>query len=149
MTDGSARQMHETLVEGFLREHPHLEPEIPGHGPPGWDQIVVDALVAIDEHSTSRGVEVVVAQIKEKFGGLRVYTHIDEASWTTFDVVSQTPSHTHLRGGALKGSVREGVHKIVDAAVGRAAAVCERCGRPRTRTCGFYQFCGEHSQTYS
>jgi len=77
-------------------------------------------------------VEVVVAQIKEKFRGLRVYTYIDEASWTTFDVVSQTPSHTHLRGGALKGSVREGVHKIVDAAVGRAAAVCARCGQPRT-----------------
>jgi len=149
MTNDKGALRRETRVAAFLREHPELEPEIPGHGPFGWDQIVVDALIAIDQLSKSTGTKISVEQIKEKFGGLRLYTGIAESSSTTFEVVSETPSHTHLRGGALKGSVREAIHKMVDAAAGRAAAVCARCGQPRTRTRGFYQFCDEHSQTYS
>lgn len=149
MTDNTTGHVPETRVEAFLREHPELELETPGYGPVGWYQIVADALLAIVELARSTGTKIEVGQIKEKFGGLRLYTSIHEPSSTTFEVVAQTPSHVHFRGGALKGGVRERVHQIVDTAAARAAEVCARCGQPSTRIKGFYRLCDEHASAYS
>jgi len=146
MTDDTAGHVPETRVEAFLREHPELEPEIPGHGPAGLDQVIVDALMSIDELSRSTGLKIAIAQIKGKFGALQLYTEVDEESSTEFKIVEESASHLHFRTGAKPGSVRQRVHQIVDAATARASQVCVRCGKAAMKSKGVYRFCDLHAR---
>jgi len=148
LTQNNGEPQRRTRVESFLLQQPELEPHIDGHGPVGWDEVIADSLFEIAALAKATGVKIRIAQFKEKFGKLRIYTEIDELSSTGFEVVERTPAHVHLRTGAVPGSTRERVQQIVDAATARAAKVCVRCGQPATLTMGFYQFCSEHSTAY-
>ncbi len=148
MTKDSNASKQRSRVESFLIDHPELEPQIEGHGPVGWDELIGDALFEISKVAKATGVTIKIAQIKEKFGGLRLYADIDEASATHFDDVAEAPSENHFREGVLSG-MRVRVQRIVDVAAERAAKVCVRCGQPATRNMGFYKFCSEHSSAYS
>ena len=148
MTDDNVTPQGRTLVESFLLEYPELAPHVAGHGPSGWDEVIADCLFQIAAVAKATGVKIKIAQAKEKFGELRIYTEVDESSSTGFEVAEATPARVHLRTGAAPGSARERVRQFVDAAAARAAQVCVQCGQPATRTMGFYQFCSEHSSAY-
>lgn len=148
MTDVIGRSKRQTLVESLLLKHPELEPQIEGHGPEGWDELIADALFEIGKLSIATGVIIKIAQIKEQFGGLCLYTDIDETPATDCDVGGEIPSPNYFHQGVIAG-VRDRVHQIVDVAAGSAAKVCVRCGQQATRKMGFYQFCSEHSSAYS
>lgn len=137
-----------TQVAEFLRDHPMFEPQIDGHGPPGWDEPVAQALTEIAALSEAAGTTVRIDQIKEKFGRLRIQLHVDEPSATGSHLINGMPGHDHFRTGALPGSVSDAVQRIVDAAAQRAGCVCIRCGGPATRTLGLYRFCDLHTSVY-
>lgn len=80
-----------TRVEASLRDHPTLELQIKGQGPPGWDEHVVQALTEIAALAESTGTTVRIEQIKEKFGGLRIHVFVDEPSATGFKLVDSKP----------------------------------------------------------
>jgi hypothetical protein len=143
MTDGPRSPWSEPRVSAFFSAHPDRVPRVPSFVPAGWDDPVADALDALLEIEHSSGVSLRIAQIKEKFGGLRIYVDVDERSAGAFEVVKSTPMSTHFRNAAAPGSVRERVHAIVDAAAERAQACCIRCGAPATRQRGFYRYCAK------
>ena len=146
MTDASHSQWSEPRVSAFFNAHQDRLPRVPSFVPAGWDDPVADALVALLEVERSTGVVLRIAQIKEKFGGLRIYVDVDENSAGPFEVVKDTAASTHLRSAAKPGSVRERVHTIVDEAAERAESRCIRCGAPARAQRGFYRLCAEHHQ---
>jgi len=81
----------------------------------GWYSIVNEAVVAIEKHGGF------IFQIKEKFGGLRIYTHGGDAD-------------------AIDDIVREAERK--------ASYVCEECGQPgrmESSPTGWYKtYCEKH-----
>jgi hypothetical protein len=99
------------------------------------------ALLAIE---LAYGIAIRVTQIKEKFGGLRIYVSVEEDSVGPFEIVKSTSASTHFRNAATPGSVREQAHAIVDQAAERAELYCVRCGAPATRQDGYYRKCDAH-----
>jgi hypothetical protein len=70
---------------------------------PGWDTIIADAVTAIEKHAVDAGLkDFAIVQIKEKFGGLRIYTSVTD----------------------------DAIDGIVTTAEKRAAVTCEVCGAP-------------------
>ena len=75
----------------------------------GWGGILVNAFKQIAEAFDKAGAdfsEFSVGQIKEKFGGLRIYT------------------------GALDADVADKVYEIIDDAETESCRTCEWCGKP-------------------
>ena len=93
-------------VEAFLLGHPSYGLQVEGHGPLGWDQLTVDALFAIKAVSKSTGVKIQIGQMKENFGGLRIYAGVDEPSATEFELAESQPIHDHFQHDAAPGSAR-------------------------------------------
>lgn len=118
------------LTGAFLERHPHMWPHIHSSVPAGWDADVAGALQAIAELAAETGVDIGVAQLKSKFGSLRVYLDIDERSAGPWKVVDETSVHSRLRSSSTAGSVRERATAIIDAASARCESRCERCGAP-------------------
>lgn len=86
---------------GLYKEHPYC-----GAGwPVGWSGIIVRLSYLLDRHVRATGVDFQLAQIKEKFGGLRFY----------YD------------GGD------DFVRELVDAAEEASLKVCEDCGADGVR----------------
>jgi hypothetical protein len=136
----------EPRVAGFFEAHPERTPRIPSYVPQGWDEVVADALVQLLAVERATGTETRVTQIKEKFGGLRIYVDVEEDSAGPLEVVRETPASTFFRSSATPGSVRERVHAIVDQAAARAELCCVRCGAPSNRTDGYYRYCASHQR---
>ena len=111
-----------------LEANPNLGPRIFSDVPAGWDAEVAHALLALARLSAETGVEIVVAQFKSKFGGLRMYVDVAEDSVGPLEYARSTPLSTSFRPSAKHGSVRERAMAIVDAAAARCAKRCERCG---------------------
>lgn len=103
-------------------------PRIFSDVPPGWDVEVAQAILTLAQLSASTGVAILVAQIKSKFGGLRMYIEIAEDSVGPFEAAGSTPTSTRYRTSAKQGSVRERALAIVDGAADRCATRCVRCG---------------------
>ena len=118
------------LTGAFLERHPHMWPHIPSSVPRGWDAEVAGALQAIQELTAETGVEIRVAQLKNKRGSLRIYLDLDERSAGAWETVNETSDHTRLRSSSAPGSVRERVNAIIDASTKRCESRCERCGAP-------------------
>jgi hypothetical protein len=80
--------------------------------PPGWFALV-DRLFADIESglSPSKVSSLTVTQIKEKWGGLRVYFNVD-------------------------GDCHDMIEDLVEAASLKSEEICMRCGAPGTRCCG-------------
>jgi hypothetical protein len=114
----------------MLERWPQLRPRISSFVPPGWDSELAAALEALVHLTEGSGVAIHVNQYKEKFGALRVYLSIDEASVGPLTIVEDTAHHTSLRSSAKRGSVRERAMQIVDGAAARCSALCEHCGAP-------------------
>lgn len=136
---------HKARLEQFFAANPAMTPRILSGVLIGWEPIVVDALEQLKKLSAATGVEIRVAQIKEKFGGLRLYLDIDEVSATGLEVVEPiskgaTAEPTlRMQSGSAPGSVRERATAIVRAAEIAVSTVCEACGAPgRLRKLGSY-----------
>lgn len=84
----------------FLLAHPDWTPSHSSNVPSGWDAIVADALAALQALAAETGVSIRPAQIKEKFGQLRLYLDVDEASAGPLKIVQDTP-----------GQVRESIQR--------------------------------------
>ncbi len=115
-------------VQSFFDAHPDWIPQIPSHVPAGWDALVAAALADLLCLSLDRQVRIQVAQVKEKFGALRLYLDIDEVSAGPLEIVDSRSSHTQLRSSSLPGSVRALATAIVDAAAARSRLTCAFCG---------------------
>lgn len=111
-----------------LDAYPSMSPRIFSEVPAGWDTEVAQALLALAQLSAETGVEIVVAQIKSKLAGLRIYIEVAEDSVGPIEEAGSTPLSTHFRTSAVPGSVRDRARAIVDAAAARCATRCERCG---------------------
>lgn len=104
-------------LQRLIAAHPALfsdrAPSFGSYVMPGWYDLV-DKLCSDIERTLGNEYcpRVQVRQIKEKFGGLRVYIEFDEGDEPNFD--------------AQKQRVRELIH----AAQAQAARTCERCGAP-------------------
>ena len=116
----------------FLKYIPDASP---GWLPPvgeGWHAIVYDLLSEIDKLVAEHIVLIfVVVQIKEKFGGLRIYYRVD-------------PS--------LSDDVRQQISEIVNRHANRASSTCEICGAPGrigSYFTGYYRaLCRPHAITH-
>lgn len=115
-------------VDGYVAELAHLPPlQIPSSIGIGWAPAVQDALRQLDALAMQvapQGIQIRVAQIKEKFGELRIYAsaglahlRIDQdrqAELSSPDVAVAT----------------ERVRAITRAAEAATGVICERCGAP-------------------
>lgn len=133
-------------VRDFFVRHPQWLPSSPSDVPRGWDEIVANALAELDALRLRTGVGMTLAQVKEKFGDLRVYVEVDEASLEGLTLVEETEGRTRYRSGAKPGSVRATALQITDAAERQARKVCVKCGAPAVRQIGHYRFCGTHDR---
>jgi hypothetical protein len=134
----------EPRVAAFFNAHPQRSPCTSSWVPQGWDEPVADALAELLGIELASGIAIHVTQIKEKFGGLRIYVAVDEDSVGQFEIVKSTAASTHFRNAATPGSIRERAHAIVDEAAERAELCCVRCGAPATRQDGYYRKCDAH-----
>lgn len=128
----------------FFAGHPDWAPSIPSGIPKGWDTVVAEAMRQLDELRLATGVRMELKQVKEKFGGLRMYLSIDEDSVEELQQIENRPGHERLRSGATAGSVREQVLRITDEAERAVELICAGCGAPATRRLGYSRFCGAH-----
>lgn len=128
----------------FLVANPDWTPSHSSGVPSGWDVIVADALIALHALAAETGVSIRPAQIKEKFGQLRLYLEVDEASAGPLKIVQDAPGHIRMRSSAANGSVRERADSIVTDAEERANQICVRCGAPTSETRGRYRMCNVH-----
>jgi len=144
MGDLSNHEWSEPRVAAFFKAHPDLIPRTPSFVPNGWDEVVADALTALLRIERASGTALEIAQIKEKFGQLRIYIDVDEESAGPLEIVRETAASTYLRSSAQPGSVREQAHAIVDQATERAELYCILCGAPSTHRDGYYRYCASH-----
>lgn len=128
----------------FVLAHPDWIPSYSSGVPSGWDAIVADALVALHALAVETGVSIRPAQIKEKFGQLRLYLEVDEASAGPLRIVQNAPGHMRMQSAAAHGSVRERADAIVITAEERASQVCVLCGAPTSDTRRVYRMCNVH-----
>lgn len=95
----------------------------------GWEPCIRELcvqLVALDA-----GVE--FAQIKEKFGGLRIYYEFTQTS------TGQEPTEWQKKEAA----------KLIEETIRKADESCETCGKPgslRTQNRWYYTACDEHTK---
>lgn len=101
-------------VDAIRRKHAAIvPPDLPFLVDAGWLNVIDQALSAIEGFLRAEGwIEVArVRQIKEKFGGLRIYVRPDhEVDWPD--------------------EIAQGVLKIRDEFEGRSKHICEICGDP-------------------
>lgn len=123
------KNQEKSALHLFLEANPSMVPDIPGGHGDGWNDVVLEALKKLQALSAETGVGIKIRQIKEKFGGLRLYIQVDEEdSLEELQVLEQTPEHVRMSPGASVGSVRERAYAIVRAAEDAAAERCETCG---------------------
>lgn len=135
--DAELRAWRDALeTELLVRDNIHLLTYPDGHSiqceiAPGWFSLVGDCLAELandwkDERFKNYRLHFV--QIKEKFGGLRMYYNI---SHTSDEVEHVNPDFIY-----------ETIRARVDAAISKAAKTCEDCGEP-----GDLSNCGGWVQT--
>jgi len=146
MGNKSEHGWSEPRVAAFFRAHPERAPRTSSWVPQGWDEPVADAVAALLGIELASGIAIHLTQIKEKFGGLRIYVAVEEDSVGQFEIVKSNPASTHYRNAATPGSIREQAHAIIDQAAERAELYCVRCGAPATRQDGYYRKCDAHRE---
>lgn len=95
----------------------------------GWYELLRDMCKEITEAYQKAGepINLVVDQVKEKFGTLRFYYHFEGQG---------QPSHADPSGGqvmrfrAEENNLRNEISAAVCKATERSGSVCEKCGKP-------------------
>lgn len=104
------------MLDQLYSRHPKIfdaRPEPVGSDlPPGWFDLVDQLFTEIETALTpSKAASLLVTQIKEKWGGLRVYFTVD-------------------------GDCHDLVEDLIEAASLKSEGICMRCGVPCTRCTG-------------
>ncbi len=114
----------------------------------GWYQLIRDMCAEISAAYEAEGaaVDLVVDQVKEKYGTLRFYYHHEGQSIAihAFDGLSGGSS---LRTRPVSSDLQTWVERIVDDSDERRAHICETCGKPgslRTDLGWVLTLCDEH-----
>lgn len=74
--------------------------------PPGWEKLVAELSLCLEEHAVAHNPELRVSQVKSKFGGLRYYVDAGD----------------------------EVVYKLIETAERESLQICESCGAPGKQT---------------
>lgn len=119
----------QSVLDLYFEAYPRMRPDIGCYIGAGWHPAVLDALQQLQALAARTGVDIRPRQIKEKFGGLRLYIDVAEHSIAGVEV-DEGPDTTRLRPGARAGSVREQANAIVRRAEVVTATLCESCGAP-------------------
>ena len=113
----------------LLFNHPHLAPRLGVSVPDTWDNAIADALGQIVALEEKTGLKVTIHQIKEKFGGLRLYAQInDESRALALQGVVGAIGSIRLQSGAGPGTPSEALRAIVDQAQAAVSTLCAQCG---------------------
>lgn len=152
--------MRKELEEQLVKLHPEILRDYGGdmrytcmawgmsHGD-GWYDLLSDLLQTIDKIVANKKAVVIADQIKEKFGGLRFYYHIERDS-TILDKFRswfgnfmgrrrwgiQYNKIMDFKAKYLWKSIYEEVREAVDNAEILSYNTCEDCGKPGTRRGG-------------
>jgi hypothetical protein len=117
---------------------------------PGWIPIITEALRRIHELLTEVEAERFhIRQIKQKWGELRIYWHLDKAEGED-EPEALTRQRETVVGVNLspdwQDARRAAIQAIVDEARAKADASCEKCGKPgQLHPVGHVQvLCEEH-----
>jgi hypothetical protein len=128
----------DALVARFPRLFRGKHPQVPSSVPPGWSSLIDRMLADIDgmlDDGCARRFQVL--QIKEKFGGLRVYWRLGRRQSAVIDAV--TPDGllkvklTARAASAVDQSVVEQIDARIQQAEDEASGTCQRCGRGDAR----------------
>jgi hypothetical protein len=117
------------LVERFPRLFHGQPPRVASWAPAGWMPLVTTLLEDLDAMlDASEAKRFHIEQIKEKFGGLRVYWSLGPEKTTVMDV-SDAQSSQRLECLPKRPSpVFERITARISEAEARAARTCQRCG---------------------
>lgn len=128
----------DALVARFPRLFRGKHPQVASTVPPGWSALIDRMLADIDWMLDDRCARRFhVLQIKEKFGGLRVYWRLGRRGSTEIDAV--TPEgvlRVRLSARAASAVDRSVVAQIdarVQQAETEASVTCQRCGQGDAR----------------
>ena len=118
----------------------------------GWYELIDNACHDVTELIGKRDVKFIADQIKEKFGGLRFYYHLEKnqtiLEWFEWKVMNPLMINRFWKGGReynkikdfrkkyLFKSLREKISDIVDHAEILSYQTCEVCGQPGKRSGG-------------
>jgi hypothetical protein len=128
---------HKSILDQFSDDHPDLKPDCGCSVGRGWELPVLRALEQLVALSRETGIAIKAGQIKEKFGGLRMYVQVDApaAPDDEFELVDPVQAamptpNTRFRVSAWASFVRGRARAIIDAAEEAFAVLCETCGAP-------------------
>jgi hypothetical protein len=98
----------------------------------GWNALLTELFDRIDRLLDDRHVaQFRIVQIKEKFGGLRVYYQVGDDAHAVLDVVSADGvSSTRVLSPSEEGFPRAAIDRCIAEAAALAIETCERCGNP-------------------
>jgi len=108
----------------------------------GWYFLIHNLCKKLDEISSKTGVIIIADQVKEKFGGLRFYYHIENLDVTVIDKFSkwfqefmcnrrwgiQYNNIISFKNKYIFKSVKEKIRAVVNDAESRSYEICESCG---------------------
>ena len=130
----SIESVIDLLVETFPRLFKGRPPRVPSDLPQGWALIVMQLFREIDTLLTDREASAFeILQIKEKWGGLRVYWSLGGQRTFTADVHDEEASHRLELGPHAPTPVFERIRDRVLRAEDAAASTCQRCSKPGRR----------------
>jgi hypothetical protein len=111
----------------------------------GWKDLIGDACEKLQKFADENGITIEFAQVKEKYGGLRLYIDVDYPEGHKFkDVVVQDAEES------LKEEINQlwrDIYTIVGEAEKKSYRTCEVCGNTgETRSGGWVRtLCDEHA----
>ncbi len=135
-------------AQAFFAAHPDWQPSIDSCCPAGWDDILAQVLEDLHDLAERRRVSISIAQIKEKFGQLRIYIRVKgEPEQVHFDVMVSHGVQSGRSPRASRDSVTAEAVAIANRASDQSQGVCERCGQPGVlRHFGWmHVLCDEHA----
>jgi hypothetical protein len=122
------------LISTFPRLFRDEEPQCASGFPGGWFPIVSNLFEQIDEMLDDElASRFRVAQVKEKFGGLRVYVEMDEPKPKSAGLIllldSPLPPQ-RMRSPEQEAELLRSIRLLISEATERSTRTCQSCGRP-------------------
>ncbi len=114
----------------------------------GWYQLIKDMCAEITAAYEAEGaqVDLVVDQLKEKYGTLRFYYH-HKGQDAEVDAIDCLSGGSSLQTRPVSSALRQKVAQIVGNYEEKSAHICETCGKPgslRTDLGWMLTLCDEH-----
>jgi len=129
----------DAIIAAFPRLFRGRPPEVESSLPPGWGQLVHAMFVDIDAVLNDADADRFrVLQVKEKFGGLRVYWRLGGAATVTGDIYTGSP--LGVRRFSVHPAPASSIFWLISARVDQAEqesfAICQQCANEGASTAG-------------